>query len=133
MVDSINRINSIYRVFAIYQILLGWKTHKYHFETDELTNPRPIPKNSLIVAFGPLFPTAIIFSWVGIDFVLETDYKKPNPAKFSANTLQWLMQWLIDRLLDWLIDLVGCTGWWILLIYWCVVWLIWLIYLWLVG
>ena len=29
------------RVFAIYQILLGWKTYKYYHETDELPNPRP--------------------------------------------------------------------------------------------
>ena len=39
------------------------------------------------VAFGPLFPTAYNFSWVGIGFIQETDYKKPNPTKFSANTL----------------------------------------------
>ena len=30
------------RVFAIYQILLGWKRCKYYCETDELPNPRPI-------------------------------------------------------------------------------------------
>ena len=47
-------------------------------------NPRKI---RLTVAFGPLFPTANIFSWVGIDFIQETDYKKLNPTKFSANTL----------------------------------------------
>ena len=29
------------RVFAIYQILLGWKILKYYYETDELPNPRP--------------------------------------------------------------------------------------------
>ena len=44
-------------------------------------NPR---KNRLKVAFGPLFPTANNFSWVGIGFIQETDYKKPNPTKFSA-------------------------------------------------
>ena len=37
--------------------------------------------------FGPLFPTANDFSWVGIDFIQETDHKKPNSTKFSANTL----------------------------------------------
>ena len=26
---------------SIYQILLGWKTYKYYYETDELPNPRP--------------------------------------------------------------------------------------------
>ena len=30
-----------YKVFAIYQILLGWKTCKYYYETDELPNPSP--------------------------------------------------------------------------------------------
>ena len=30
------------------------------------------------VAFGPLFPTATIFSWVGIGLLYETDCKKPN-------------------------------------------------------
>ena len=29
------------RVFAIYQMMLGWKTYKYYYETDELPNPRP--------------------------------------------------------------------------------------------
>ena len=29
------------RVFAIYQIMLGWKTYKYYYETDELPNPSP--------------------------------------------------------------------------------------------
>ena len=48
------------------------------------TNPR---KNRVKVAFGPLFPTEINFSWVGISLIQETDCKKPNPTKFSANTL----------------------------------------------
>ena len=43
-------------------------------------------KNYVIkVAFGPLFPREIFFSWVGIGFVQETDYYKPNPTKCSAN------------------------------------------------
>ena len=56
-------------VFAIYQILLGWKTYKYYYETAELPNPRPTQRktNRSKVAFGPLFSTANIFSWVGID------------------------------------------------------------------
>ena len=41
----------------------------------------------LKVAIGPLFPTANIFSWVGIGFMYETGYEKPNPTNFSANTL----------------------------------------------
>ena len=30
-----------FRVFAIYQIMLGWITETKHYETDELPNPRP--------------------------------------------------------------------------------------------
>ena len=39
------------RVCAIYQIILvlGWKTYKYYYETDELPNPRPTqPKKKLV-------------------------------------------------------------------------------------
>ena len=45
-------------VFAIYLLLLGWKTYIHiYYETDELPNPRPTQpkKNRLKVAFGPLF------------------------------------------------------------------------------
>ena len=36
------------RVFAIYQIVLGWKTYEYYCETDELPNPRPTqPKKKI--------------------------------------------------------------------------------------
>ena len=31
----------INRVFAIDQIMLGWETYKYYYETAELPNPRP--------------------------------------------------------------------------------------------
>lgn len=34
------RLDSNTRVLAIYQIMFGWKTHKYHYETDKLSNPR---------------------------------------------------------------------------------------------
>ena len=27
--------------FAIYQIMLGWKTYECYYDTDELPNPRP--------------------------------------------------------------------------------------------
>ena len=36
---------------------------------------------------GHFFPQQIFFSWVGIDVISETDYKKPNSPKFSANTV----------------------------------------------
>ena len=91
-------------VFAIHQILLGWKTYKYYNETDELPNPRPTQpkKNYIKSGVWATFPTTNIFSWVGIDFIWEADYKKPNPTKFSANTLLvgWLVSWY---LLGWLV------------------------------
>ena len=56
--------------------------------TNSPTHGQPNPRKfGLKVAIGPLFPTASIFSWVGIGFTQETDCKKPNPTKFSANTL----------------------------------------------
>ena len=57
--------------------------------TQRQPNPR---KNRLKVAFWPLFPTANKFSWVRIGFVLETDYKKPNPTKLSTNTLVLVLE-----------------------------------------
>ena len=39
------------------------------------------------MAFEPLFPIANIFSWIGIDFIQETECKEPNPTKLSLNTL----------------------------------------------
>ena len=72
--------------FLYKKILSGWKTctryqvikHYFIINRNRRT-PQP-------VAFGPLFPTANNFSWVGIGLILETDFKKPNPTKFSANT-----------------------------------------------
>ena len=29
------------RVFEMYQIIFGWNTYRYYYETDELPNPRP--------------------------------------------------------------------------------------------
>ena len=65
------------RVFAIYQILLGWKIlRSMYFEvnimkpTNSPTQGQPNPRKiSLKVAFGPLRPTANIFTWVGIGFI----------------------------------------------------------------
>ena len=38
----------VIRVFAICQILMGWKTCKYYYETDELPNPKATqPKEKL--------------------------------------------------------------------------------------
>ena len=64
---------SVDTVYTVYQIMLGWKTYTYYYETDELPNPRPAQNPRKIrvkVAFGPLFPTEELFvSWVGIGFV----------------------------------------------------------------
>ena len=60
------------RVFAMYQVLLGWKTYKYYseYKTGKLPNPRSTqPKKKRVksgqvglkVASGPLFPTANVF------------------------------------------------------------------------
>ena len=43
-------------------------------------NPRKIRRN---VAFGPLFPTANNFSWIGIGFIQEVDYKKLTQSNSS--------------------------------------------------
>ena len=81
--------------YTCHQIILGWKTYRYYYETDELPNPRPIqPKKSQANSgiWATFFLTANIFSWVGIGFIQETDYKKPNPDKFSANILMVFMR-----------------------------------------
>ena len=57
------------RVSAIYQLLLGWKTHQYCYKTDELPNPRPTqPKKKIGYKWhlGHVFPQKNIF-FVGWD------------------------------------------------------------------
>ena len=58
-------------VFAIYQIMLGWKTHKDYHETDELpkTKADPTQKGKIRckVDLGHFFPTAKYF-FVGWDW-----------------------------------------------------------------
>ena len=34
-------VDTVNSVFAIYQIMLSWKTYSFYYETDELPNPRP--------------------------------------------------------------------------------------------
>ena len=75
--DALATIN---RAFAIYLTLLGWKTYKYHWETDELTNPRP-EKIGWKWYLGRFLPTANDFSWVGTNFIYETDCKNPQHNK----------------------------------------------------
>ena len=52
------------------------------------TQGQPNPReNRLKLSFGPLFSHSQYFLSVGVDFIWKTDYKKPNPHIFSANTL----------------------------------------------
>ena len=56
------------RVFAIHQILLGWKTCKYYYETDELTNPGPKPTQEKLGQkwhLGHFFPQQLTFRGLG--------------------------------------------------------------------
>ena len=85
----------ITRVFAIYQILLGWKTCTYYYETDELPNPRPAPPkiiNRLKVAFGPLFPCEqIIFRGLGLILYWKQTTRNPTPPNSPQNTLPYII------------------------------------------
>ena len=61
-------------VFAIYQILLGWKLENIRILLWNRPTPQPKanPTQKKIrskAVFGPLFPTANNFSWVGIGFI----------------------------------------------------------------
>ena len=61
--------NFVIRVFAIYLIMLGWKTNNIMKPTSPnqgQANPRII---RFKVAFGSIFPTANHFSCVGIGFI----------------------------------------------------------------
>ena len=72
--------------------LLGREVRRFNNNINMFPNPTKFgksqtPYSRLKVAFGPLLPTALFFSGVGIDFTQETDSKKLNPIHFSANTL----------------------------------------------
>ena len=58
--------------------------------TNSPTQGQPSPRKiRLKVALGPLFfpSQQIIFRGLGLIFGRETDYEKPNPTKFSSNTV----------------------------------------------
>ena len=60
------------RVFAICQIMWGWESYKYYYETDEFPNPRPTqPKKNSVKSgvFGHFFQHQKCFSWVRIGFI----------------------------------------------------------------
>ena len=91
-----NGLASNNRGFPIYQTMLGYKTCKYYYETDELIrDPRPTQpkkKSGQKWRLGHFFPQQNTFSWVRTDFITwETDYKKPNPTKLCANTLSTII------------------------------------------
>ena len=68
----INNKQSINWVFTIYLIMLGWKTCKYYYETDELSPTRGQPnprKTRLKVAFGSIFSHRNYF-FVGWDWFI---------------------------------------------------------------
>ena len=76
-------------MFAIYQILLSWGNILLLSWNRRTPQPKANPTQDEIpgrlkVAFGTLLLTASSFSWGGIDFMSETDYKKPNPTKFCS-------------------------------------------------
>ena len=101
------------RVFATNQILLGWKTCKYYYETDELPNPRPTQPPKKLVESGTwaTFSHSKYF-FVGWDwsYIGNTDYKKPNPTKLSANTLLCCLR---QQSVHWTVSVHGvhyCVG-----------------------
>ena len=57
--------------------------------TNSPTEGQPSPRKSrLKVAFGPLFPTTNIFSWVGIDIYVGNTLQETQPnKKINANTI----------------------------------------------
>ena len=81
------------RVFAIYQSLLGWKTYKYYYETDELPNPRPTQNQQKQVKSGiwaTFSHNKIIFRGLGLDLYRKQTTRhltQPNspPTRYSQN------------------------------------------------
>ena len=56
-------------MFAIYQILLGWKTYEYYYETNKLRNPRPTQPKKKVAKNGQnrtriFFFFSILMGWV---------------------------------------------------------------------
>ena len=49
LIGWISRQVMVIRMFTTYQILLGWKTYKQYYETDEIPDPRPTqPKKNWV-------------------------------------------------------------------------------------
>ena len=86
----------------------------------KLSNPRPTttqPKKNtvcrLIVVFGPLFfsHSNVFFRGLGLFLYRKQTTRKPNPAKFSANTLLvgWVVGWLTA--VHWLVGVCWLVDW----------------------
>ena len=86
-------------VFAIYQIILGWKTYKYYHETDELppTQVQPNPrKDRLKVALGHFFPQQTFFRGLGDWFYIGNKVQEtPQPnqilRKHPDDSFDWML------------------------------------------
>ena len=66
----------------MYQIVLGWKSYKYCYETDELPNPRPTQHKKKYVKSGiwvTFSPQQKHFSWVGIEFYIGNSLQETSP------------------------------------------------------
>ena len=85
-------------VFAMCQILLGWKTCEYYYETNELPNPRPTqPKKRSKWHLGRFSPQQIICpgSW---DWFLYRKQTARNPTQpNSSQTLYFPIFMLYPR------------------------------------
>ena len=79
---------TLFKVFAIYPSMLGWKTDKYYYETDKLPSPRPTqPKKKwLRVAFGHFFPQQITFRGLGVIYCRKQTTRNPTQSN-SSQTL----------------------------------------------
>ena len=93
--------------------MLGWKACTSYYETDELPNPRPTqpPKNLVESGTWATFSHSKYF-FVGWDwsYIGNTDYKKPNPTKLSANTLLCCLR---QQSVHWTVSVHGvhyCVG-----------------------
>ena len=78
-------ILSVNSFFAIYQILLGWKTGTYYYETDELPNPRPTQSKKTWVENGvwpTFFPQEMFFRGLGLILCRKQTTRNPTQPIF---------------------------------------------------
>ena len=80
------------RVFAIYPILLCWKTCRYYCETDDLPNnrrPSQSKKKNRLKKWllGQFFsPQQITFRWLGLIFLLGNRLQETQPNQNCPQT-----------------------------------------------